>query len=125
MALYRLKKIDFRHEDQRGALLQLVHEGYRQINVLETREGVARGGHYHKISNEAFFVVRGSVEVALQDLLERATVKFTKGDFFEIPPHVGHSMYFPEDCTLIVMYDTPVEKEDGTKDIYNINSEES
>ena len=57
---------DFRFEDARGSLTQLVHQGWRQVNVLDTRAGVVRGGHYHEIVREAFFVVSGSVCVTLE-----------------------------------------------------------
>lgn len=118
MALYDRKKIDFSFADHRGCLTQLVHEGYDQINVLQTNQGVLRGGHYHKFSNEAFFVISGSVDVELKKGAERDKVTFKKGDFFEIHPFTVHSMFFPEDCLMVQMYDKPVEQTDGTKDIY-------
>lgn len=118
MALYERKQPDFEFADARGSLTQLVHRGYTQINVLESRKGVTRGGHYHKISREAFFVVEGSVDVTLKRGEEREQVTFSKGEFFQFSPYVVHSMYFPEDCILFAMYDIPVENEDGTKDIY-------
>ena len=120
MALYDLKKIDFSFADNRGCLTQLVHGGYDQVNVLQTNAGVLRGGHYHKVSDEAFFVVSGSVEVELKKSGDTAKEKVTfhKDDFFEIHPYIVHSMFFPEDCLMVQMYDKPVEQADGTKDIY-------
>lgn len=118
MALFKRLTPDFAFEDVRGKLTQLVHGGYTQINVLESRNGVFRGGHFHKVSREAFFVVSGQVEVTLKKGDERGTELFCPGDFFEIGPFVVHSMRFPEDCVLVAMYDIPVEREDGTKDIY-------
>lgn len=119
MALYEVKKVDFEHTDDRGRLTQLVHKGYQQINVVETRKGVVRGGHYHKVSSEAFFVVSGSVEVTLKDDFKEETVVFSKGKFFELHSFIVHSMFFPEDCILVAMYDIPVEKTNGVKDIYS------
>ena len=115
MALFEKLLPDFAFEDGRGKLTQLVHGGYTQVNVLESRKGVLRGGHFHKQSREAFFVVSGQVEVTLKKGLEQQTVP---GDFFEIAPFVVHSMRFPEDCVLVAMYDIPVEYADGAKDIY-------
>lgn len=116
--LYHKLSADFVHSDERGCLTQLIHEGFSQFNVLETRRGVRRGGHYHKVSKEAFFVVFGSVQVSLKQGDKEEEALFQKGDFFLISPGVIHSMYFPEDCILAAMYDVPVEREDGTKDIY-------
>ena len=117
MALFERLEPDFCFSDERGKLTQLVHGGYTQINILESRKGVVRGGHYHTVSQEAFFVVSGRVEVTLRKGEEQQTVVFGPGDFFQIPPYVIHSMTFPEDCILAAMYDVPVEKADGTKDI--------
>ena len=119
MALFERKETDFSFSDARGCLTQLVHDGYRQINVLNTKKGVVRGGHYHKVCGEAFFVISGSVEVTLKKVggEETETVRFGKDDFFAIHPLVIHSMVFPEDCLMVQMSDIPVESENGMKDI--------
>lgn len=118
MSLYKNRKVDFQHLDARGSLTQLIHEGFMQINVLKSKKGVARGSHFHKRSVEAFYVIDGSVEVTLWDQKVEETVAFGEGDFFEIPPFVLHNMVFLEDCSMVQMYDRPVENSDGTKDIY-------
>lgn len=119
MALYDLRKADFAFEDARGCLTQLVHEGFAQVNVLFTREGVIRGGHYHKICDEAFYIISGSVETTLRKTgeSEKEVVTFSKGDFFAIHPDTVHSMYFPTDCLMVQLYSIPVEQPDGSKDI--------
>ena len=119
MKLLNKLNVDFDFEDERGGLTQLVHTGYEQVNVLVTNKGVERGGHYHKQSNECFFVVSGSVEVTAkyEDTVEVEI--FRKKDFFEIKPNIIHSMYFPEDCIMVAMYDKCVELSDGSKDIFS------
>ncbi|MDE7327736.1 MAG: cupin domain-containing protein [Lachnospiraceae bacterium] len=114
--LYKRLVVDFEHKDARGKLSQLVHGGFNQVNVLETRAGVTRGGHYHKISREAFFVVSGSVKVDLKNEFGNQTEIFHKGDFFMVSPFTVHCMYFPEDCVMVVLYDIPVG--DGGEDIF-------
>ena len=118
MDLYKLRQIDFQHKDSRGSLTQLVHEGFKQINVLESNAGSIRGAHYHKKSVEAFYLITGSVEVEFKGHERSEKVTFHQGDFFEIRPDVLHNMYFPEFCLMVQMYDKPVENKDGTKDIY-------
>ena len=112
-------QVDFQHQDARGQLIQLVHQGYEQINVLESKAGVFRGGHYHKISTEAFYVVTGSVEVHATRDKEEEKKTFHAGDFFAIEPYVVHSMKFPEDCIMVQMYSICVQGSDGTMDIYS------
>lgn len=118
MEMIELKKVDFSFEDERGSLTQLVHCGYEQINVLFTRKGVERGGHFHKQSTECFYVVSGSVEVTASKDAEQKKYQFTKGDFFQVNPYVVHSMYFTDDCVMVAMYDKCVELDDHTKDIF-------
>lgn len=112
--------LDFICEDDRGRLIQLAHEGYAQINVLISNKGVRRGGHYHKISKESFFVISGSVEVTTndQDGKNVQTCLFSENDFFRIQPNLVHSMFFPQDCVMVGMYDVCIEKGNGEKDIY-------
>ena len=117
MELVRVLHTDFEFADERGTLTQLVHEGFRQINVLTTKRGVTRGGHFHRVCREAFYVISGSVEVTLKNAERTATAVFHKGDFFAVEPYISHSMFFPEDCVMVQMYDPPVEQPDGGKDI--------
>lgn len=117
--MLKSKKVDFTFTDFRGSLTQLVHSGYEQVNVLVSNAGVVRGGHYHKMATECFYVISGSVEVIASQKNEQEKKVFKKGDFFEIEPFIIHSMTFPEDCILVVLYDKHIELEDGSKDIYS------
>lgn len=110
-------QVDFKHIDERGKLIQLVHEGYSQINVLESKKGIIRGGHYHKKHIEAFYVISGEVELTIKESLKIYKTVFREGDFFRILPNTTHSMFFTKDCIMVQMYDSPVEDENGQKDI--------
>lgn len=117
MSLIKKGEIDFSFVDKRGFLFQVVHNGYRQINILFSKRDVVRGGHYHKKCNEAFFVISGSVNVTACLNDEKEEKMFKKGDFFIISKEIVHSMKFPEDCLMLQMYDIPVTDELGQKDI--------
>ena len=41
--MYKTLKPDFTFTDERGTLVQLVHSGYTQVNVITTEKGVVRG----------------------------------------------------------------------------------
>ena len=118
MELYKILQLDFNFDDERGKLCQLVHENWQQVNVLVTKAGVVRGVHYHKVSKEAFYLISGSVDVRFRNGNERACKHFDKGDFFMVMPNAVHELSFPEDCVMVQLYDIPVEKADGSKDIY-------
>lgn len=109
---------DFTFQDKRGALYQLVHEGFRQFNLIFSGAGVLRGDHYHKENTEAFFVVSGSFELTVRRDGTEETYMFQKGDMFLVPPYVTHSFRYLEDTWVASMYDQGVERADGTKDIY-------
>ena len=110
-------KPDFIFEDGRGSLVQLIHEGYCQINVVTSKAGVERGNHFHRLNKEGFYVVEGAflLEVSLDGRSE--SYEFRKGDMFIIKPMVMHRFVYREDTTLVAFYDKGVELPDGTKDI--------
>ena len=114
---YRTLTPEFLYKDGLGSLVQLVSQGYSQVNILISHAGVIRGGHFHKQCREAFYIITGSVTVSLKKNEAAETVLFHAGDFFEIEPSTVHEMHFPEDCIMAVLYDRPVETL-GEKDIY-------
>lgn len=118
--LFERLNVDFRHEDDRGSLTQLVHEGYTQVNIIKSKGGMVRGGHYHKLNCEVFYIVSGSCEVRLTKDGVEERANFSAGDFFQIEPYVGHTFYYLEDSVLIGLYDKGVQLENGEKDIFPI-----
>lgn len=122
MELFNRLDTDFKNMDERGGFVQLVHQGYVQINVINTVAGGQRGGHYHKSAKEAFYIISGSTKVELQSIDNKAVCKkiFSEGDFFYIPPFVMHTFSFTEDCVMLSMYDRHIIDEQGVKDIYYI-----
>ena len=117
MELFRILQTDFDFTDERGKITQLVHEGFEQVNVLTSKKGVLRGAHFHRLRREAFYVLSGSAEFTLTTSDSAETVLFHTGDFFLIEQGIVHSLYLPEDCVMVQLYDRPVELPDGSKDI--------
>lgn len=108
---------NFEFSDDRGSLVQLAREGYRQINVVSSKAGVFRGGHYHALNQEVFYVISGRFTlVVLKEGIEE-TYEMKTGDFFAVPPFVVHSFTYLEDTLLLGLYDRGVELPDGSKDI--------
>ena len=115
--MIEILKPDFVFEDDRGTLVQLVHEGYSQINVVTSKAGVERGNHFHKLNREGFYVVEGSFTVTVSLDGKEENHKFGKGDMFIIKPDVMHRFVYHEDTTLVAFYDKGVETPEG-KDIF-------
>jgi quercetin dioxygenase-like cupin family protein len=109
---------DFRFENENGILVQLVHDGWKQVNVITSVAGKKRGGHYHKYNQEAFYVVSGSFRLLVwkDDVQEEYTMR--QGDWFMIEPYVFHTFEYAEDTTLVSMYSNGVEMSETEKDIW-------
>lgn len=116
--LIRILKPDFIHKDDRGTLTQLVHDGYKQVNVIYSDPGSIRGRHYHKENTEAFYIISGKLTLILEKDGVREEHRFETEDMFEVPPYAVHEFIFTEATTLISMYSNGVEISDGLKDIY-------
>lgn len=109
---------NFEHMDERGGLIQLVREGYRQVNYVYSKGGSVRGGHYHKLNTELFYIIRGRLELQLERNDEKEVYTFADRDMFLIPPEVKHTFKYLEDTELISMYDRGVEIGEEEKDIF-------
>lgn len=116
--LIKILKPDFRFEDERGCLTQLVHQGYRQVNVVTTKGGVFRGGHYHKENVETFYVVYGRFRFTAELDGQREEREFAAGEMFSVEPYVLHGFDYLEDSLVVALYDKGVEHTDGTMDSY-------
>ena len=122
MLIERLN-VDFTFHDDRGTLVQLVRRGYSQINCITSRNGTFRGGHYHKMNTEAFYVVCGKCRVTAKRDGVMEIEEFVAGDFFRIGPYTVHDFDYIEDTVLISMYSLGVELEDKKFDSYTIQIE--
>lgn len=117
--MIEIMKPNFEYEDERGKLVQLVREGFSQINIVYSKEGVVRGDHWHDINEEAFYVIEGKLKLYISDGEANGEYEFSKGEMFKIRKCVKHSFTFLQDTLLVSMYDIGVELGDGKKDIIN------
>jgi dTDP-4-dehydrorhamnose 3,5-epimerase-like enzyme len=116
--LIELLKPDFRHTDERGKLTQLIRDGYKQINIVESNAGCFRGGHYHKLNKEVFYIICGEIKFTARKDGESETLIFKSGDMFLVPPYVAHDFLYLTNTILVGMYDNGVELGNGEMDIY-------
>lgn len=116
--MLEILKPDFEFNDERGRLMQLMHGSCAQVNFVESKPSSLRGGHYHKLNREMFFIIDGEVEVTVKKDEKKETYLFSGGDMFAIDKNVIHYFDYKKESSLIVVYDKGVELPDGTKDIY-------
>lgn len=109
---------NFVNEGSRGKLVQLVRDGYKQVNVIESVAGSVRGGHYHKFNAECFYVVSGALTLKLSRDEEREQHDFEEGAMFMVPPYVRHTFEYLKDTVLVSLYSDGVEISQTQKDIW-------
>jgi mannose-6-phosphate isomerase-like protein (cupin superfamily) len=117
--MINILKPDFEFHDERGTLFQLIHGNCNQVNYVESQPNSVRGGHYHKLNKEIFYVIEGVFTVTAELNGNRETMSFKTGDMFSIDAYVIHSFEYKEFSRLIVMYDKGIELPNSQKDIYN------
>jgi len=118
--MIEILKPDFINNSERGTLLQLVHDGWKQVNVVKYHKGVVSGGHYHKYNVECFFVVSGRIHLTVwKDESEKEEYDFQTRDMFKIDSYVFHTFVYQEDSILVALYDNGVELDENTKDIWS------
>ena len=103
--LIEILKPDFSFSDERGNLSQLVHEGYKQVNVVTSKGGVFRGGHFHKDNIELFYVVYGEFEFIAEKDSVKEEYMFKAGDMFLVKPYVIHSFNYLKESCVVGLYD--------------------
>ena len=116
--LIRFVKPDFVFENEAGSLKQLVHDGWKQFNVITSVAGAVRGNHYHKYNDEGFYIVQGLLKLIVWDDKKREEYLIKKNDMFIIPPLVFHTFEYLEDTILVSMYSRGVEISATEKDLW-------
>lgn len=111
-----IKRPEYIFKDDRGELAQIATGGpWRQLNILKRRAGSLGGGHYHKNTQEFFYVLKGKIEVSIFDTTSGNHLKattFSKGDCFTIMPYEQHYMNFLTETVLVVLYTNPFNQEE-------------
>lgn len=113
-------KPDFVFKNDAGCLVQLVHEGWKQINVISSNAGAVRGNHYHKFNKECFYIIEGAFKLTLKkdNIVEEYEIK--SNDMFYINPFVIHTFSYTKNTILVSMYDNGIEIGEDEKDIWSI-----
>lgn len=97
----RIIKPLFEYTDERGTLREIASG----INYHDRKKGYVAGGHYHKETEEFFYVISGIIEMELRkvgsDEIEKFLVHPNEG--VSIPTHYYHSLHFLEDSRLIAL----------------------
>lgn len=116
--LIRILKPDFEFDNENGKLVQVIHEGWKQVNVIMSYAESIRGGHYHKFNTECFYVINGKFKLHVRRNKFSESYVFQAGEMFTIPAYVYHTFEYMEDTLLVALYSQGVELDINTKDIW-------
>ena len=75
----------FEHDDERGLFKEIIRgDKWRELNYAFRKKGVNSGNHYHKITYEMFYVIRGKVKVNIKNIRTGREAGFVaeKNDIF-------------------------------------------
>lgn len=92
------------HQDERGFIHSVIRSGeWREINYIESQKGAIRGGHYHKKTLECFFIIKGLIDISIENIKSGKTEKFTAKarDVFVVKPFEVHKFQVLEDSAWI------------------------
>lgn len=118
MSLIEFMKPDFEFANEKGLLVQLVHDGWKQVNTIFSKGNGVRGGHYHKYNQEAFYIISGSFKLTVWQGEQREEYEVKAGDMFFIKENVFHTFEYHEDTWLVSLYSNGVELDEQHKDIW-------
>lgn len=110
--------------DDRGSLIAIEAEKYvpfsvrRVYYIFDTKVGVERGFHAHRVLNQVAVAVTGSCEMVLDDGESKTTVLLDSSEKgLIIGPGVWRVMKnFTPDCVLLVLADQHYDEADYIRD---------
>jgi len=93
-------------KDVRGKI-RFYSFGKMKINLIETRKGFARGGHYHEYDQD-HLLISGQVEVRFYDILtnQETIHTFKAPSIIHIPKNIAHLFIALEDSIFIETFDS-------------------
>ena len=103
---------EFRDIDSRRSLTQLFTGDMKQVNIYHAKKGSYLGNHYHKETNEMFYVIKGSFVLRHKDAgmdLQKEQI-FNKGQIFLIRPYETHEVECLTNTTFLTFLDFPYDQ---------------
>lgn len=92
-------------KDQRGKIYDLVKDQVQHAGLVTFNTGALRGKHYHKLSKQYNYLLKGRVKLVLKDMRDKnsqpQTLILEEEDLILIPANWYHSLEALENSTLL------------------------
>ena len=115
------KKLNF--EDARGAITDIfVSEPKEHCTIISTNKGGIRGNHYHKVSRQYDFIVKGSFKIYSQNIGDTKVSEAIVGpnDFLTWEPNEAHEFVALEDSVFVTFVNGLRGGDDFEKDTFRV-----
>ena len=102
------------HEDDRGSFQGVVNKyTWGEINHITTRAGVVRGNHYHRHTQELFYILSGRVRIEIHHLVtgEKHDFIAEPGNAYIVDPYEVHRFTTLEDSAWLNMLSHRLDEE--------------
>jgi len=111
------------HADERGWIKDLVqNERIDAVTLLTLKAGTERGHHFHKLSTQRVYVLKGRVLVLTQRQNEPVEqLEVTEGAIVTHYPLERHAFVGLEDSTLLAMTSGPRSGDHYESDTYRLD----
>ena len=109
---------EFIHKDSRRTLKQLFTDDIKQVNFYEARRNAVLGNHFHKITTEYFYILKGSVIVTTWkrgETIHDVRILNTD-DYFRVDPFENHTVQCMTNTKILTFLSKPYK--DSDPDIY-------
>jgi|TARA_B110000902_G_scaffold230324_1_gene271751 dTDP-4-dehydrorhamnose 3,5-epimerase-like enzyme len=109
-------------KNDRGYLVEFPVKDFniKQVNILFSYANTIRGNHFHKETEEYFYIINGKVSVTTTDVNTKEEKIFIveSGGYFHVYPYNLHVLKFIEDTHIMSFYSKEFDPKDT--DIYQI-----
>lgn len=106
------KKIEYCRKDERGELIQVNTGRWRQLNILKLKKGFSFGGHYHKLKEELFYIIKGEIKISIKNDGGTHSLLLKSGDCFLVEPYDNHTLHALKDSIVVEALSKPYNSND-------------
>lgn len=115
-----LKKIKIKSAftDKRGHIFDIWTEAVHHIGIVTFVKGAVRGRHYHKLSSQNNYLIKGKLKLVVKSLKVKNSVPQTiiiqEGEMVIVPPNWYHA--FTALAPSHLLFSTSGSRKHGSKD---------
>jgi oxalate decarboxylase/phosphoglucose isomerase-like protein (cupin superfamily) len=111
-------KIKSAFTDKRGHIFDIWIEPVHHIGIVTYNKGVTRGKHYHKLSSQCNYLIKGKLKLVVKNLKVKSarpqTIIMNEGEMVIVPPNWYHS--FTALAPSQMLFSTSGSRKHGSKD---------